>query len=87
MCCCSPVDHVVCFCGQFMPGPGKHAITVHNIYSLYHRWGNVVLTTQPVIARQLPTPARPLVLTSAKKTSPLVQAVRTQDELRVGAQQ
>jgi len=87
VCCCSPVEHVVWFFVQFVPGPGNHAITVHNVYSLYHRWGDVVLTTQPVVARQLPTPARPLVLTSAKKTSPLVQAVRTQDELRVSDQQ
>lgn len=68
---------------QFTPGPGTHAITVNHLLSWFHRWGNVVLTTQPAVALPLPLPQRPLVLTTATRASPLVQAVRTTEELQV----
>lgn len=71
-------------CVQFTPGPGNDAITVQHLYSWYHRWGDVILTTEPQVARELPLPSRPLVLTSATRVSPLVQAVRTPAELEVG---
>jgi hypothetical protein len=70
---------------QFTPGPGNHAITVNHIFSMYHRWGDVVLTTVPLVAKQLPVPNRPVGgVVSTTKVSPLVQPVRTGEELRVG---
>lgn len=70
---------------QFSPGPGNHAITVSHLYSMYHRWGDVILTTVPLVAKALPLPSRPVSgVVSTTKVSPLVQPVRTRDELRVG---
>jgi hypothetical protein len=69
---------------QFTPGPGSHAITVTNLKSWYSTWANVVMTAGAGVAAPLPLPARPAVLTSATRASPLVQAVRTPEELQVG---
>lgn len=74
----------LCRCLQFRPGPGTQAITVTHLYSWYHRWGDVVLTTQPQVAQRLPLPSQPVpVLTSSTRASPLVQAVLTGDQLQV----
>jgi hypothetical protein len=57
---------------------------VTHIYSWYHSWYDVVLTTQPQVAKELPLPSRPLpVLTTSTRASPLVQAVRSGEELKV----
>jgi hypothetical protein len=69
---------------QFQPGPGNQAITVVHLFSWFHRWGDVILTTRPQVAKVLPLPSRPLpAITSTTRASPLVQAVRTGDELVV----
>lgn len=74
----------MCLALQFQPGPGNQSITVTHIYSWYHRWDDVVLTTRPQVAKELPLPSRPIpVLTSSTRASPLVQAVRSGEELRV----
>ncbi|KAF8060547.1 D-xylose 1-dehydrogenase NADP(+) 2 [Scenedesmus sp. PABB004] len=68
---------------QFAPGPGSNAITVNRLVSWYHWWRNVVLTTKPAVAPALPLPPRQLVLSTTTRTSPLVQAVHSADDLRV----
>lgn len=72
---------------QFSPGPGSQSITVRAIESDFHRWQDVVLTTQPVVATPLPVPPRPLALSTPTRASPLVQAVHSVDDLRSFAQE
>eukprot|EP00878_Enallax_costatus_P006127 GHUV01006423.1.p1 GENE.GHUV01006423.1~~GHUV01006423.1.p1 ORF type:complete len:1088 (+),score=332.66 GHUV01006423.1:306-3569(+) len=71
---------------QFAPGPGDEAITANHIKSLYHNWYDVILTTLPLVAKPLPVPPRPVVVSSSTRVSPLVQAVHSTQELQVAGE-